>query len=236
MLYSLKQNMAEATARNAGRTTSPWHGQLCMNLMAYQIFPHPDTARNVEKVYVPERERLGMELARGYERLELVQKRQELVSAQIEELTEEIAQSQLLGNSLGASEDVAAKQEWLELKKNQAQELEIEAKQLQTAIKPMQGRVDYLIDWYDSESGFEGLNERFNLRLPVVVTNGHAWVSVYLLLTGAHALHLIIGLLALAWWIPQKLTSDKSARLYVACMYWQFVDAIWLVIFWFVYF
>jgi heme/copper-type cytochrome/quinol oxidase subunit 3 len=235
-LYWLKQNMAEATARNAGRTSSSFHAQLCLNLMAYQIYPHPDTGRNVEDVYLPERQRLGRELDKGYERLMLVQQRQALVRQQIGQLEEEIQQAELLGSE---NEQLQQKTEWLQTKNNQQQELEVESRRLQSLIDPMQGRVDYLNELFEfgEDEEFQGINERFEqMRLPVVIPNGQAWISAYLLLTGTHALHLIAGLLALAWWIPRKLVSRQAPALYVTCMYWQFVDAIWLVIFGFVYF
>ncbi|MGI9517137.1 MAG: cytochrome c oxidase subunit 3, partial [Pirellulaceae bacterium] len=81
-----------------------------------------------------------------------------------------------------------------------------------------------------------GLNEKYGLRLPVVITNGQQWMSMYLLLTGIHALHVIAGLLVFFWYLPRKLNRKKAPALYVACMYWQFVDFVWLLIFWLIYF
>ncbi len=81
-----------------------------------------------------------------------------------------------------------------------------------------------------------GLNEKYDLQLPVVITNGQQWMSMYLLLTGVHALHVIAGLLVFLWYLPRKLTVKRSPALYVACMYWQFVDFVWLLIFWLIYF
>lgn len=236
LLYSLKQDMAEATSRNAGRTTSPWHANLCMNLMAYQIYPHPDTGRNVEEVYVPERQRLGRDLDKSNERLFLVQQRQKLVAQQIVDLGNELKQFELLGGSDDESADFESKRNWLETKKKQEQDLEVESKRIQSTINPMQGRQDNLSDSFDRDGEFQGINERYDVRLPVVIPNGQAWMSAYLLLTGMHALHLITGLVALLCWLPQKLVSGKSAAFYVTCMYWQFVDAMWLAIFWLVYF
>ncbi len=235
LLYGLKQHMAEATTRNAGRASSPYDGQLCMNLMAHQIYPHPDTGRNVEEVYVPELQRLNRELGLGRERLTLIQRRQILVQQQVARLQEEVKQAELLGGTEADLAETESRKNWLTTKQQQDQELEVETRRLQSLINPLQGRLDNLEDSFTQEK-FEGINERFDVRLPVVVPNGQAWISSYLLLTGTHAFHLIVGLLALLWWLPRKLTSANSAALYVTCMYWQFVDAVWLVIFWIIYF
>ena len=235
LLYSLKAHMTEATARNAGRTNSPFDARLYMNLMAYQVYPHVDTGKDIDRVYLPERKVLNRELDVLNERLGLVRKREPLIVQQLSNLEGQIERFDLLSGSTEETDKMEAKKQWLETKKQQQQDLAVESRQLQASISPLQGREDILSASFDTEGSFEGLNERYDLRLPVVIPNGQAWMSVYLLLTGMHALHLIVGLIALACWLPQKLTARKSPAFYVTCMYWQFVDAMWLTIFWFIY-
>ena len=236
LLYSLKQDMAVATARNAGRTTSPYHAQLCMNLMAWQIFPHPDSGHNVEQVLEPELHRLNLGLEENHERLFLIKRRQKMVAAQVLKLDSDLQQFQLLGASGDDAAESDAKKTWLETKKKQTQNLAIESTRIQSVINPMQGRLDNLMGSFGQEDDFLSINERYDFRLPVVIPSGQAWISVYLLLSGMHALHLFAGLIALLFWLPRKLTAERSPALYITCMYWQFVDAIWLAIFWFIYF
>lgn len=235
LLYDLKANMAEATAKNAGRTIGAYEANLCMNLMAYQIYPHVETGKRVDEVYEPERNRINRKLGVLYERLELAEKRQLLIADQLTLYKNQIEQFNLIGGDATAAAKNEELKQWLVIKQEQEKNLAVEVKQLQALITPLQGREDNLSDSFDSEEDFAGLNERHDLRLPVVIPNGHAWMSIYLLLTGMHAIHLAVGLIALMCWLPQRLVSKKSGAFYVTCMYWQFVDAMWLAIFWFVY-
>ncbi len=235
LLYSLKANMTEATAKNAGRTISPFDANLYLNLMAYQVYPHVDTGKDVDKVYLPERQVLTRELGTLNERLSLVEKREQLIVQQLSNLESQIERFNLLGGGTEETAKIDLKKQWLDTKKQQQQDLAIEARQLQASISPLKGREENLSASFDTEGKFQGINERYDVRLPVVIPNGQAWISIYLLLTGMHALHLIVGLIALACWLPQKLVARKSPAFYVTCMYWQFVDAMWLTIFWFIY-
>lgn len=235
LLYDLKANMAEATAKNAGRTIGAYEANLFMNLMAYQIYPHVETGKGVDEVYEPERNKINRQLGVLYERLELAEKRQLLIADQLALYKREIEQFNLLGGDANATAKNEDLKKWMAVKQQQEQNLAVEAKQLQALITPMQGREDNLSESFDGEEDFAGINERYDLRLPVVIPNGQAWMSIYLLLTGMHAIHLIVGLIALMFWLPQRLVSKKSGAFYVTCMYWQFVDAMWLAIFWFVY-
>ena len=235
LLYDLKANMVEATARSAGRTIGAYEANLFMNLMAYQIYPHVETGKALDEIYEPERKKINRRLDVLYERLGLAEKRQLLIAEQLALYEHEIEQFNSLDGDAGVTEENENLKNWFGIKQQQEQDLAIEVKQLKSAIAPLQGREDNLSASFDGEQDFVGINEQHDLRLPVVIPNGQAWMSVYLLLTGMHAVHLIVGLIALLFWLPQRLVSKKSGAFYVTCMYWQFVDAMWLAIFWFIY-
>ena len=45
----------------------------------------------------------------------------------------------------------------------------------------------------------EGLNDEYSwLRLPIVIPGGNMWASTYFMLTGFHALHVLVGLIVFA--------------------------------------
>jgi len=78
----------------------------------------------------------------------------------------------------------------------------------------------------------EGLNDRYTwLRLPMMIPSGHMWASTYFLLTGFHALHVIVGLIIFALAIPMKLDSHSAEYLENAGLYWHFVDLVWIFLF-----
>ena len=60
-------------------------------------------------------------------------------------------------------------------------------------------------------------------------------MSMYLLLTGTHALHVIVGLLVFGYFWFRRLDIRVAPAFYVAVMYWQFVDVVWLAMFWRIY-
>ncbi len=232
-LYELKQNMSEATARTVGRSSSLYRAQLAMNLMAWQIYPHPDTSHNLHDFLEPELKGLRVRHFDLRERMGLVFERQILVQQQVTELSKQLEEFRLVNTDSNALQE---RERWLQVKQNQLQELGIEENRLESIVAPISGRIDNLIDSFGSEGEFLGLNERYDLRLPVVVPNGQSWMNVYLLLTGVHLLHLLAGLAVLLWWLPRRLVGKRAPALFLTCMYWQFVDAVWLAIFWLIYF
>jgi cytochrome c oxidase subunit 3 len=59
--------------------------------------------------------------------------------------------------------------------------------------------------------------------------------NLYFLMTGLHALHIIIGLfvlLTLAWMARRgRLTADRSIVVHNTGLYWHFVDLVWVYLF-----
>jgi cytochrome c oxidase subunit 3 len=72
-------------------------------------------------------------------------------------------------------------------------------------------------------------------RLPAVAAHGNLWASCYFLITGCHALHLVIGLIfllgLLVRGISGALTQGHLPYLSNVSLYWHFVDMVWLVVF-----
>jgi cytochrome c oxidase subunit III len=63
--------------------------------------------------------------------------------------------------------------------------------------------------------------------------------TTYYSLVGLHATHVTVGLLMLTivllFGLAGRVRSEQSARVDVLCMYWHFVDAVWVVVFTVVY-
>jgi cytochrome c oxidase subunit 3 len=63
----------------------------------------------------------------------------------------------------------------------------------------------------------------------------HIFFFLYFLMTGMHALHMIIGagiMIALLWWNHQgRFTKRYSAQVHVSGLYWHFVDIVWIFLF-----
>lgn len=88
----------------------------------------------------------------------------------------------------------------------------------------------------DSGSGHgghsSGLNDIFPwLRLPAVIPGGNMWASTYFLLTGFHAVHVIVGLIVFTILLGYKLGPAQAGKIENAGLYWHFVDLVWIFLF-----
>jgi len=78
----------------------------------------------------------------------------------------------------------------------------------------------------------EGLNDKNPwLRLPIMIPGGALWTSTYFLLTGFHAIHVIVGLIAFALLMLATLDHTKSGVIENVGLYWHFVDLVWIFLF-----
>jgi Fe-S oxidoreductase len=78
----------------------------------------------------------------------------------------------------------------------------------------------------------EGLNgEHPWLRLPIMIPGGGLWASTYFLLTGFHALHVVIGLIAFGLLMFATLDKKKANVIENVGLYWHFVDLVWIFLF-----
>jgi cytochrome c oxidase subunit 3 len=78
----------------------------------------------------------------------------------------------------------------------------------------------------------EGLNDKYSwLKLPIMIPGGNLWASTYFLVTGFHAIHVIVGLIAFALLMPKTLGIAKAGLIENIGLYWHFVDLVWIFLF-----
>jgi len=77
-----------------------------------------------------------------------------------------------------------------------------------------------------------GLNDNHPwLKLPIMVPGGPMWASTYFLLTGFHAVHVLVGLIAFALMFPMTLGRNATNVIENVGLYWHFVDLVWIFLF-----
>jgi cytochrome c oxidase subunit III len=69
------------------------------------------------------------------------------------------------------------------------------------------------------------------LKLPLMIPSGNMWASTYFLLTGFHAIHVLVGLIAFALMLPMTFTAKNAGILENIGLYWHFVDLVWIFLF-----
>ncbi len=77
-----------------------------------------------------------------------------------------------------------------------------------------------------------GLNHQHHwLRLPMKIPSGNMWASTYFLMTGFHAIHVLVGLIAFVLILPMHLDATKAHIIENTGLYWHFVDLVWIFLF-----
>ena len=81
-----------------------------------------------------------------------------------------------------------------------------------------------------------GLNELFTERgygitLPMVIPGGNMWASTYFLLTGFHAIHVLVGLILFLVVLAKTLDASQAGFIENIGLYWHFVDLVWIFLF-----
>lgn len=76
-----------------------------------------------------------------------------------------------------------------------------------------------------------GWNDEHHLKLPMYIPNGNMWASTYFLLTGFHALHVLVGLIMFAIMLTKRLDASRAGLIENAGLYWHFVDLVWIFLF-----
>jgi cytochrome c oxidase subunit 3 len=78
----------------------------------------------------------------------------------------------------------------------------------------------------------QGLNDRYDwLRLPIMIPGGPLWASTYFLLTGFHALHVLVGLIVFFLMLFITLGRARANLVENIGLYWHFVDLVWIFLF-----
>ena len=83
----------------------------------------------------------------------------------------------------------------------------------------------------DDESGPKPFSEEFPGLIPFRLPNGNMWASTYFLLTGFHAIHVVIGLIVFVILLFLPLDASRAYLLENTGLYWHFVDIVWIFLF-----
>lgn len=108
-------------------------------------------------------------------------------------------------------------------------EMDEKIKALTLQKDAINGRKEMCVKLQESH---EGLAEEYAwLKLPMKIPSGNMWASTYFLMTGFHAIHVLVGLIAFALVLPMKLDQKKAHIIENTGLYWHFVDLVWIFLF-----
>jgi len=104
--------------------------------------------------------------------------------------------------------------------------------QVTNAIYPPPDEPGHVAEPSESPEHSEGLNHEHSwLKLPFVIAGGNMWASTYFLLTGFHAIHVIVGLIVFIILLTMQLDSKRAGMIENTGLYWHFVDLVWIFLF-----
>jgi cytochrome c oxidase subunit 3 len=106
------------------------------------------------------------------------------------------------------------------------EKLALEARRTQ-----IQGRLKIIPQLQEMHEGING--EYAWLKLPFVLPSGNMWASTYFLLTGFHAIHVLVGLIFFAFPLLGGAVFNAAKANFVENigLYWHFVDLVWIFLF-----
>jgi cytochrome c oxidase subunit 3 len=85
------------------------------------------------------------------------------------------------------------------------------------------------------EGFIPGLGLEFRFPEPAYAKNAQIFFSIYFVLTGLHALHMIVGLGLMTWmfiWVKKGVIDTQYyAPIEIVGLYWHFVDIVWIFLF-----
>ena len=178
-------------------------------LMAHMIYP---LERNTERVIAYLKKQIPLQL-----------KAKSQLDEQIKEL--ESQQKSRSAAEFALVERRKSINAWLEMVAVQTVEVKGEPRErvvVKTAFgEPTHTGINEIID----ESG------NHPVHLPIMIPSGNMWASTYFLLTGFHALHVLVGLIVFALLMFPKLDSSRADTIENTGLYWHFVDLVWIFLF-----
>jgi cytochrome c oxidase subunit 3 len=176
-----------------------------------------------------EQQQLTTQIAALDQQAKGVQERLDALQAEAKKLTPEENEAELKG----VQEKIDAATAELAAFTTQTATFDAQKVALEAQVAPLQGRIDILPIL--AEHAEHGLNESstvLHLMLPIMIPNGNMWASTYFLLTGFHAIHVAVGLIAFALILfLYRLDRTKAHIIENIGLYWHFVDLVWIFLF-----
>lgn len=221
-MFQIQSGMVQWTESKVGRTDDPLMQEQAMAALASQIYPESFSPEELQRVS-------------RYMNSELAEVKQ-LLAENERQLLQSNADLKTLQDSISELKKVA---EPNEQQASKLAETSVAANQKTVAITTLTGQGAPLRNRLAAIEAFHladdqhhhGLNHRLNLKLPMVLPSGNTWANTYFLLTGMHAIHVLIGLIAFLLMMPMKLGVARAGLVENVALYWHFVDIVWIFLF-----
>lgn len=250
LVVELQQNLVRWTENAAAKTDNEIVRQGAMTTMSYFIYPLTRDEVFVEALLAEEERDRAKERTRLGEQKDFLEAKLALMEQQAataaagdaaacQEPAEDLEQKLESLNEAARSEhvqDPAKDIDWISIIDETPNKLT-----LSNMLAAVDGRLvdidgrakllDKLVELPEKGHG-HGLNEEYHwLMLPMTIPSGNMWASTYFLMTGFHAIHVLVGLIIFGIAMTMKLDKSKANFLENTGLYWHFVDLVWIFLF-----
>ena len=236
-LLLIQSGLVEWTARTVAETADPEQRSLAIQALAWMIRPSGLDTPEVRDYLVEQKRLADLELAKVRKELAELNERLRNLQMQIRQATQQLddlemarkAEPDEQGDFQPPTEQETALRDRVRDLQDQLTEVSAQLTQrISRRQTPLEHRMQALAKFGSLE---HGINETYHLRLPFVLPNGNTWANTYFLLTGFHALHVLLGVIAFLLILPLKLNASRAGLLENAGLYWHFVDIVWIFLF-----
>jgi cytochrome c oxidase subunit 3 len=236
----LQRNLVQWTELTAAtHPQDPVIGRQAMEKLALAIYPHwplGEAGRQEEHHYVAS---LDAEVQQINQQLAAVQTERAGAEQQRDSIKAQLPQEKTTDAAAGGGTTFVALQNQPAASGEQQTKLLADLGRLNERVdalvaeeKRMQGRLEMINELKDEHVIEGGLAHKYDeLSLPMVIPSGNMWASTYFLLTGFHALHVLVGLIAFVLVLMYRLDRTKAHILENTGLYWHFVDLVWIFLF-----
>lgn len=214
-LRLIQSGLVGWTNKKAGATTDPLMKQAAIDSLAHQVRPEFGDGQRIANYLQNEKIDLN-------EQLSTLKSQIDSNTKSLADLQEKIAELQV-----SAATDEQAKAE-LDAASDSAKLTTQQLTQDNKTLRRIVDRLDALREFHEVEGGRERLA---SFRLPFVLPSGNTWANTYFLLTGFHALHVLLGLFAMGILIIKPLGRSNAGVIENVALYWHFVDIVWIFLF-----
>lgn len=218
-LRLVQSGLINWTSSKAGSTDDPMMKQAAIDALAHQVHPGFGDPTKI-KTYLQN------------EKIELTERRNQLTQA-IAKQTAELQNAQtrigiLQSQPKGDAPDPAKSKDDLKKIEADANRLTTQLTLDNKSLVQVSDRLEAIKQFFEVDGGTEKLSQ---YDLPFVLPGGNTWANTYFLLTGFHALHVLIGLIAFLVLLTLPLGTSKAGLIENVALYWHFVDIVWIFLF-----
>ncbi|MDG2467999.1 MAG: cytochrome c oxidase subunit 3 [Pirellulaceae bacterium] len=228
ILKEVQTHLVDWTARKIGQTDRTAQQSLALKLLTYQINGNHRYEEDAKLFLKFETEEIESKL---------IEINQNLLPAK-SQLQEHNVELQAIDANLAALAKIDMKTEIqneensdLNQRKAEIGELKISMENRIADLEKEKLAIQGRLDFFAKHDLGTPLEEKFHLDLPFVLPSGNMWANTYFLLTGFHALHVLIGLIAFLIILTLQLGTARAGLIENIGLYWHFVDLVWIFLF-----